>query len=232
MAVAVADAQAAFGETVTITPSGSNRKLFSGLADDAVGNQATVPACTFASGAGFTEIAETDDAASYYLAVMQDSEEPAASGGTLDISGTDIVITSVTGIALSGVDRAGGVESVQESEGNVASLSVTVVSGSTDDLVVGFFAVNNVGAPPWFTASGDTPTIRTHLGDTSHGAACVTCPGAAGNVNIGGSWTGSQRAALIAFNVPAAGGSADPEGSLIGGKLLRGGLLIHGVLGR
>lgn len=28
------------------------------------------------------------------------------------------------------------------------------------------------------------------------------------------------------------GGVADPEGSLIGGKLLRGGLLLHGVLGR
>lgn len=29
-----------------------------------------------------------------------------------------------------------------------------------------------------------------------------------------------------------AGGGADPEGSLIGGKLIRGGLLLHGVLGR
>ena len=35
---------------------------------------------------------------------------------------------------------------------------------------------------------------------------------------------------IVAFVGAAAGG--DPEGSLIGGKLLRGGLLLHGVLGR
>ena len=29
-----------------------------------------------------------------------------------------------------------------------------------------------------------------------------------------------------------AGGGGDPEGSLIAGKLIRGGLLLHGVLGR
>lgn len=35
---------------------------------------------------------------------------------------------------------------------------------------------------------------------------------------------------VIAFKTTAAGG--DPEGSLVGGKLIRGGLLMHGVLGR
>lgn len=32
--------------------------------------------------------------------------------------------------------------------------------------------------------------------------------------------------------IPGGGGGGDPEGSLIGGKLIRGGLLLHGVLGR
>ena len=40
--------------------------------------------------------------------------------------------------------------------------------------------------------------------------------------HVDGVWSDYQAA-------PAGG---DPEGSLIGGKLIRGGLLLHGVLGR
>jgi hypothetical protein len=48
----------------------------------------------------------------------------------------------------------------------------------------------------------------------------------------GVTWTDGDNCGIVGaiFNVAVAGG--DPEGSLLGGKLLRGGLLLHGVLGR
>lgn len=42
----------------------------------------------------------------------------------------------------------------------------------------------------------------------------------------------TEDAVIIGVAVTESAGAADPEGSLIAGKLLRGGLLLHGVLGR
>jgi hypothetical protein len=58
-----------------------------------------------------------------------------------------------------------------------------------------------------------------------------TGSGATGDMDATYSATATDKIAFaVALNPAAAGG--DPEGSLLGGKLLRGGLLLHGVLGR
>jgi hypothetical protein len=43
---------------------------------------------------------------------------------------------------------------------------------------------------------------------------------------------GAARVTQVYLEVNYTAGGGDPEGSLIGGKLIRGGLLLHGVLGR
>lgn len=58
----------------------------------------------------------------------------------------------------------------------------------------------------------------------------------AGGPTATGDFTWTQSGAItnsLSFSIPpAGGGGGDPEGSLISGKLIRGGLLLHGVLTR
>lgn len=65
---------------------------------------------------------------------------------------------------------------------------------------------------------------------TATGKAGLACGGGAVLVDTNDDANGTTEIDDFSVTDLAAGG--DPEGSLLGGKLLRGGLLLHGVLGR
>jgi hypothetical protein len=86
------------------------------------------------------------------------------------------------------------------------------------------------------TGSVATATTVLDLDSSSGGSrtdmctATVTLNSSDFTLNYSVADATARKGWWVAFG--AAGGGGDPEGSLIGGKLLRGGLLLHGVLGR
>jgi hypothetical protein len=98
-----------------------------------------------------------------------------------------------------------------------------------------------VGSTTVTHTAGDVYAVDVNSSDQwdvkQNAASIITATDSA--VNTGtkhGLWmhlgSGADGVRWDDFSITAIGGATDPEGSLIGGKLLRGGLLLHGVLGR
>ena len=99
----------------------------------------------------------------------------------------------------------------------------------------------SVGTPTFGTtmAAPAGATLRdSRVGDNVYPVAAFATQAVNAGAFAPGNWTWGASADLntnriaqtISIKDTVAGG--DPEGSLLGGKLLRGGLLLHGVLGR
>ena len=199
--VVIEDVVSAAATSLTIVPAGANRKLYVAVLQDAAGNAANTPGATFKSTETYTQIAESVDINGFYLAVLVCDTEPTAGSGTIQTSG--VAGAFCMAIALSNVGQAASHDGIEQAEANTSEATLGIASAA-NDLVLGFFACNNKTAG-FFTATGDTPTEHEDFGDGALGGALVTCPGAAGDVNIGGSWTGAVKNTLIALNVKAAG---------------------------
>jgi hypothetical protein len=214
VAVAYVDSNAELDSSITMVPAGADRWMWAiqtedtnstAFPGDAVFNTSETYSAAFASlGTG------------QYIQVLRADSQPSATSAALAFSGG--LAPKGMGIACSGVDQTTPDEAFERSEsGSAESLTLGIASGSTDDLVIGALSVNAVTAG-FLTATGDTPTEREDMGDGGHGGGIVTCPGAAGDVNVGGSWaaSGAKRCSLIGWNVnaAAAGGGTTPKGPL------------------
>ena len=109
-----------------------------------------------------------------------------------------------------------------------ASNSVTATAGGS--LVGGIFCSNSQATSP--TMDG-TATAGAAGGAGVRSFLIFDARAASGSHSYSGTWAAAPGNAYIhALSLIDSAGGADPEGSLIGGKLIRGGLLMHGVLGR
>ena len=206
MAIAVEHVAGADAGTVAIVPAGSDRLLLTFHASDDAGDTAIPLVATFKTTEIVTEVQRSASANGQASAVGR-LIAPTTGSGTL--AGN---YAATAGMALSGVDQTTPISGLEMTEANAASPTLGIASG-VGDLVVGSFCVNN-GSPPFITASGDSPTVRLEQAVASGGTglAIVTCPGAAGDVNIGGSWS-SARATQIAFNVEVAAAALEARAS-------------------
>lgn len=155
---------------------------------------------------------------------------------TINVDSTSQAVWNYYFLKATGVTTgANGANAILQAESNradspVTSLTVTLATlGDALNAVVGFFGGSNDNT--------STPEAGyTELVDqtANNGDSLAVFWDVGGDTTPTNTYGGNNAAGGIAIELQDASlaGGADPEGSLIGGKLIRGGLLMHGVLGR
>lgn len=117
-----------------------------------------------------------------------------------------------------------------EAGSSSAVSSGNITTTGTDELCLALYAENSavtISSQQINGSAADQIQSGGTYGSAWTKVFTATFTGAAtATLSAAGKWI----CMLVAFKTGAA--AADPEGSLIGGKLIRGGLLMHGVLGR
>jgi hypothetical protein len=203
-------------------------------------NGGAISAVTDNQGNSYTERVEATGGGEGCASTIYQTRVATSSGTftfTLDPADTTVYIAAI-GVEFSGLDNPSiDKTGTAVSTTGDATVTASAANAQNDTLVL---AVACLEAPD-AAANWTTPTTGyTALYVEQDGATYLSGQGSYKIVSAvetsSATWTHDNdaptdwTAAIATFK--AAGGAADPEGSLLAGKLLRGGLLHHGVLTR
>lgn len=198
-------------------------------------NGFAAPTVSDSKGNTWVGLAEQSAAINSRVRIYYAKNPTVGSGHTFTVTGNE-TYPAVLVFAFSGADTD---DPFDQENGATAGSVTSHAAGSVTPSENGEVLVGGLCYDGDVTnlAIGSSFTLELHEAYTNAvnmgGAAAYKIQGTAGAENPSWSWTTARNvAASIATFKAAAGGGADPEGSLIGGKLIRGGLLLHGVLGR
>lgn len=121
-----------------------------------------------------------------------------------------------------GVDNIDTVDPFDNTVTDTASPNSISVTTTSDGLAVGIIMANSTGV-----STSDTEVFEAPL-QTDVLINCASAPGTGGAVSL--DWSGATTYISTAANLRNAVAGGDPEGKLIDGKLVGGGLLMRGVL--
>src|SRR5688572_14356452 len=89
----VTDTGAVHDTTLSMNPSGSNRRMYVAVVGDTTGDTSVTPSVTFKTTETFTQIFETTNAAGQYMAVFRSDTEPTTGAGNVVVTGSaDIIL--------------------------------------------------------------------------------------------------------------------------------------------
>lgn len=155
---------------------------------------------------------------------------------TVTFTGTPTMGADAVCVSLYGVDQTTPMDVPGGAGGNTGGTARTSHSSSITTVTDGAALQDCLGVGGFITITMGAQTNRVEryndgTNDPGIGVSTLITKATAGAQTMDWTTSGARRGgrSIMAFR-PAA--SADPEGSLLGGKLLRGGLLLHGVLVR
>jgi hypothetical protein len=186
----------------------------------------------------WTQIATVQRGSAHTMTLFGANASGSATGATtIDFAGQNQSFCRASFFLAEGVDLTGGVaaafvQSPTNQGDGVTSGSVTLSAAAAGDnrpIAAFYHAANEVTTPrtDWdemddLAGSFTNTAIETQSRDDAFETTASASWATSTSVN----WLG------IAAELKATVAGGDPEGSLLGGKIIRGGLLLHGVLGR